>query len=65
MLDTLRTSEEYQSEYQALQDFALKTNVAEAKAGKTVFDPEIIGSAYYNYWLWFFRHARKLAQKEG
>ena len=65
VLDTIQKTKDYQSEYRALQDFALKTKVAEAKAGKTVFDPEIIGSAYYNYWLWFFRHARKLAQKEG
>lgn len=49
---------------QGLQDFALKTGVAEAKDGKTVFDAEIRGAAYYDYWLWFFRHARKAAQSE-
>ena len=49
---------------QGLQDFALKTGVAEAKEGKTIFDAEIRGAAYYDYWLWFFRHARKAAQSE-
>lgn len=49
---------------QELQDFALKTGVAEVKNGKTVFDAEIRGAAYYDYWLWFFRHARKAAQAE-
>lgn len=49
---------------QALQDFALKTNNAHVAEGKTVFTPEIRGAAYYDYWLWFFRHARKAAQSK-
>ena len=49
---------------QELQDFALKTGVAQARDGKTVFTAEVRGAAYYDYWLWFFRHARKAAQSE-
>ena len=63
--EVIKTQTDYTSKLpQDLQDFALKTGVAEARNGNTVFAAEINGAAYYDYWLWFFRHARKASQTE-
>ena len=45
-----------------LREFAVKANIATDINGRIEFDAEICGAAYYDYWLWFFRHARKAAQ---